>query len=270
MCIICFDYQPTGKGFPCPSKHFQCWDCFNEFVKQASGPDSVGKTINEKGNMICPDTKCNKEITLHNVAKENVPEKLFESLTKLKTEFEIKRAVDKALKEHEARRLKEQARLDAIRDEEERYAERVRLDLIENVLTLRCQRCKTAFIDYVGCAALTCGYCKAGFCALCLKDCGSDAHSHVTHCPENISGKIFIRDEDFKEHHRKRREKIINEKIKEMPKKAQDFLMPKIKKELNDLGIKVDVKKAQAQANQASIMRDQEQSKIDRFLGRFF
>lgn len=29
-----------------------------------------------------------------------------------------------------------------------------------------------------GCFALTCHHCGCGFCAICLNDCGKDAHNH--------------------------------------------------------------------------------------------
>lgn len=45
--------------------------------------------------------------------------------------------------------------------------------IVEEVFTLRCPRCRVAFIDYTGCDALTCGACAAKFCAICLKDCGA-------------------------------------------------------------------------------------------------
>jgi hypothetical protein len=50
-----------------------------------------------------------------------------------------------------------------------------------NELNLKCPRCQSAFLDYDGCNALTCAVpnCRAAFCAICLKDCGSDAHQHV-------------------------------------------------------------------------------------------
>jgi hypothetical protein len=50
-----------------------------------------------------------------------------------------------------------------------------------NKLNLKCPRCQSAFLDYDGCNALTCAVpdCRAAFCAICLKDCGSDAHQHV-------------------------------------------------------------------------------------------
>jgi len=48
-------------------------------------------------------------------------------------------------------------------------------------LNLKCPRCEAVFHDYDGCNALSCGVasCKAGFCAICLEDCGHDAHPHV-------------------------------------------------------------------------------------------
>jgi hypothetical protein len=58
---------------------------------------------------------------------------------------------------------------------------------IEEMMDLRCPRCRAVFGDFDGCAALTCGaaQCRAGFCALCLKDCGGDAHGHVRSCALN-------------------------------------------------------------------------------------
>ena len=52
---------------------------------------------------------------------------------------------------------------------------------LANKLNLKCPRCEAAFHDYDGCNALNCSApgCKAAFCAVCLKDCGHDAHQHV-------------------------------------------------------------------------------------------
>ena len=48
-------------------------------------------------------------------------------------------------------------------------------------INLKCPRCKSAFHEYDGCNALTCAIprCRAAFCAICLQDCGQDAHRHV-------------------------------------------------------------------------------------------
>ena len=60
----------------------------------------------------------------------------------------------------------------------------VRARRLFNELTTKLNlRCKTAFLDYDACNALTCGVpdCNAKFCAICLKDCGDsrNAHQHV-------------------------------------------------------------------------------------------
>jgi hypothetical protein len=50
-----------------------------------------------------------------------------------------------------------------------------------------CPRCERVFVDFEGCAALTCGFadCGAAFCAFCLEDCGDDSHAHVRRCRLN-------------------------------------------------------------------------------------
>ena len=151
-----------------------------------------------------------------------------------------KKVFDRALLELEARMIKERDELMAILDKEEREAELMRLDIIENVFTLRCPRCKTAYLDFTGCAALTCGTCKAGFCAMCLKDCGSgpDTHSHVLRCLDKPTEGYFVKEDAFKEHHRKRMGNVINERLSKLSVKTRNFLLNKIQKELDDLGIK--------------------------------
>ena len=51
-----------------------------------------------------------------------------------------------------------------------------RVRLIESHLNLKCPRCLKVFHDFTGCLALTCT-CGCGFCGLCLRDCGVDAHA---------------------------------------------------------------------------------------------
>jgi uncharacterized C2H2 Zn-finger protein len=48
-------------------------------------------------------------------------------------------------------------------------------------LNMQCPRCNMVFDDFDGCNALTCSNtsCKAAICAICLEDCGRDAHDHV-------------------------------------------------------------------------------------------
>jgi len=237
-CLVCLNYYTDEKGFSCSKKHFLCWECFEKYVNQAAEPDSVGKCVDDQGSLLCPE--CSEPITLLKAVKESIPQKVFDSLESLKAKTNIKKAVDQALKEQEARLRNEFERIQAIKDEDERKSERIRLDIIENILTLRCPRCKCAFIDYTGCAALTCSNCKASFCALCLKDCGTNAHSHVLNCPENKHKDLFIPEKEFNRHHSIRREQLINEKIKDQSNKTKRLLSQRMEKDFGDLGIQVN------------------------------
>ncbi len=64
--------------------------------------------------------------------------------------------------------------------EERAHAVReVRQAIAERVLLLRCPRCDAVFIDFEACNNLTCARCGAGFCAVCLEDCGASAEAHI-------------------------------------------------------------------------------------------
>ena len=85
----------------------------------------------------------------------------------------------------------------------------------EQILNLRCPRCSAVFADFANCFALTCGKCRAGFCAWCLADCGKDAHRHVANCAENrapgrnVYGNVQL----FKEAHAERRRRLVDEYV---------------------------------------------------------
>ena len=89
----------------------------------------------------------------------------------------------------------------------EKEVHAIRIHIEEEILTIRCPKCRQPFVDYRGCAALTCGTCQAKFCALCLKDCGRDAHQHVKECdlnPQNPKG-YFVKVNVFEKIHAKRK-----------------------------------------------------------------
>ena len=86
----------------------------------------------------------------------------------------------------------------------------------EQILNLRCPRCGAVFVDFAGCFALTCGKCRAGFCAWCLHDCGDDAHRHVVNCAQNraegrnVYGNVQL----FEQAHRERRRRLVDEYVR--------------------------------------------------------
>lgn len=107
-------------------------------------------------------------------------------------------------------------------------------DITENILNLRCPRCRLVFADFEGCFALSCR-CGARFCAWCLVDCGLDAHSHVARCPENRTGSVYGDLMIFNTHHRERRKRRVEDKLRSISISAavMDILRTKLAKDLH-------------------------------------
>uniref|UniRef100_A0A7S2GYV6 RING-type domain-containing protein n=1 Tax=Haptolina brevifila TaxID=156173 RepID=A0A7S2GYV6_9EUKA len=111
--------------------------------------------------------------------------------------------------------------------------------VIERILNLSCPRCTQAFVDFEGCAALQCGRCAAGFCAFCLSDCGSDAHSHVVHCkhaPRTLQD-VFVSKEGFELAQHDRRKRMLAEYLKPLPQEVRTSVLHECRVELRDLGL---------------------------------
>lgn len=64
---------------------------------------------------------------------------------------------------------------------EERDAQQETVDAVLELLTacIACPHCKTPFIDFSNCIALTCEACKKEFCGVCLSDHGGQTNGHV-------------------------------------------------------------------------------------------
>ena len=59
----------------------------------------------------------------------------------------------------------------------------------EEILQMKCPRCRRAFYDFEGCFAISYSTCACKFCGWCHQDCGdNDAHPHVKHACEKSSG----------------------------------------------------------------------------------
>jgi hypothetical protein len=95
-----------------------------------------------------------------------------------KVEIEVQRGMDK--KQEEKLKM----------NESKQVALKLYQDLCER-LNMKCPRCELVFDDYTGCNALTCRgqSCRAAFCAICLKDCDTNAHHHVRTCHGDLFDK---------------------------------------------------------------------------------
>ena len=180
-CVLCHCPEPRDKGLECSAAppHFACNECFSSHVSRF---ESLCKDDCNRGRVKCcaEQAGCPATFTLQEAAKHASP-LAFEAL-QTHTD-DLNKIVMQQEKEQEIERWKASY---LAKSEQERRVIAVRKH-IEELMDLRCPKCGMVFGEYTGCAALTCAYagCNAHFCALCLKDCGQDAHPHVRTCPLN-------------------------------------------------------------------------------------
>jgi hypothetical protein len=118
---------------------------------------------------------------------------------------------------------------------------RLRLLLTDSRLLTRCPRCAfvlTSIVD--GCNATRCAKCGAGFCALCLEDCGRDAHAHfgAEGCPK--SGEDIFDEAAFGRCRRARALTVLTATVQSIAgegRALQSALVEALSAELAQLGI---------------------------------
>ncbi|KAK3241060.1 hypothetical protein CYMTET_49151 [Cymbomonas tetramitiformis] len=135
----------------------------------------------------------------------------------------------------------------------------IRKSELREICTLRCPNpdCSREFAEHVGCAALCCrSYdeeryeddpsvyigCGHHFCGFCLRDFGSTdddgkrCHAHVPRCSQNPASEnvpaaesvpatdVFCSAEDFRLAHERRKRKLCDLRIAELPERLRDDL----------------------------------------------
>ena len=159
-CSICFDEQES-LTFKCSSiscKYQLCTPCIKYAFNDRSGANSSNcQLCGIPSAMAMISSLCGEG------AIKAVEQKLRTSL-----EFEYN---EKLAKKKDNERLANEMQMKA----------RQIFNRITEDVNLKCPRCSAVFHDYDGCNALTCGVksCNAAFCAICLQDCGDNAHPHV-------------------------------------------------------------------------------------------
>ena len=113
---------------------------------------------------------------------------------------------------------------------------KLRTHIIDKILTLHCPRCSLAFLDFAGCLALTCANCGCGFCGLCQRDCGDDAHQHAANCRWG-GGDVFMADEDIPRAQNRWRRHAIGECLAELSAPDRTKVLQDLQRELQDIGL---------------------------------
>lgn len=224
-CDLCLEYCKREDGYTCGKGHFICWECLKRYGESAASDDAMPQSVDRDGNLKC--LSCDDLYTISKLAQIAPPE-VTDILTTVRTKVVTRINVSAALEAERIKLKNEFERIQAIEDADERNANILRCNIVDNILTLRCPRtnCRQAFVDFDGCFALTCSNnnCQAGFCAWCLKDCGDDAHSHVRNCKDNKNNKSVHGSLDmFHDHHRQRKQKLIESRLDDVNERVAYF-----------------------------------------------
>jgi AAA domain len=159
-CIICFD-DNVEIAFRCQNHqcaYEMCRDCHQKVFEDASGAD-----VRECPSCKTPSARSMLKALCGPSAIRHIEDKL-----RSKVEYDV-----------ELEKQRKERGMTGMTGHKERANEL--FTALSDLLCMRCPRCQFVFHDYDGCNALKCGNpkCNAGFCAVCLKDCRSDTHSHV-------------------------------------------------------------------------------------------
>eukprot|EP00441_Pelagodinium_beii_P003543 CAMPEP_0197691938 /NCGR_PEP_ID=MMETSP1338-20131121/110426_1 /TAXON_ID=43686 ORGANISM="Pelagodinium beii, Strain RCC1491" /NCGR_SAMPLE_ID=MMETSP1338 /ASSEMBLY_ACC=CAM_ASM_000754 /LENGTH=439 /DNA_ID=CAMNT_0043274547 /DNA_START=204 /DNA_END=1521 /DNA_ORIENTATION=+ len=233
QCVICLDsFQNESDGITCcgdADTHFLCGTCFPKYV-HANSEDDLQVIRSRHAQIMCPVPGCAKPWVDVEVAR-HVSQEVFtlhlQSATRMR---------EQAINDELQGIFEQKLQAELHRHKETQWLENARQNVIEHVLTLACPRCGQAFLDFDGCFALTCPRCACGFCATCLKDCGSDAHSHVRTCPSG-RGDVWGTWEHFEVSQHHRRSKMLVEFLQDLPENRRSQVLLSLEGELRDLNL---------------------------------
>ncbi|GMI06340.1 hypothetical protein TrLO_g12008 [Triparma laevis f. longispina] len=209
-CVICYGDYNVGEGVECKSeKHFVCDRCFELHLLTESQKPEYQLELNsdEDGNfqLFCPkvlengkrcghgsDKKKWSHYDAHKDIAAHCSAVAFSSFLfareRVKAAALTKSVKEEAKRDFEEQMARELERLKELSIEDLKIEQTSRA--VRDMLTLYCPRCSKAFLDFVGCFSLKCSQstCGCSFCAVCLKDCGGDAHAHVKECCRGLQG----------------------------------------------------------------------------------
>lgn len=157
-CSICLE-ELEELAFTCPTAKCEyelCSPCVRLAFEDASGDNARA----------CPSCKT--------PTARYMMESLCGPGAVREVEREVRHRVEFEVRKEKKSIAAEKAELQGMQERALKYMHK----LVEQV-NMRCPRCLAVFDDYDGCNALSCR-CGAKFCAICLKDCGADAHPHAT------------------------------------------------------------------------------------------
>jgi hypothetical protein len=269
LCPICF-------GPPCESEEFvagtnivelsscghqYCRSCFNMWISQASSGDSSCRSAFP---LKCYAQNCGVQLRMEDLkdfcgdsfaslVRASLDEFILNNIDSYQfcvspdcenihsnaervsycSECSVSICTKCKIEEHEGLTCQENQRAKAPPDQE-------RNKILEDIFTLKCPRCRKAFLDFEGCFALKCSSCPCAFCAWCLSDCGDDAHPHVRSCalkPKDPGRTYFGTKKEFEESAKSRIIKELNAYLSSKEPAVRIVIRASLTDDLKDIDI---------------------------------
>jgi ankyrin repeat protein/serine/threonine protein kinase len=214
VCGLCEEVFWADEGAECgaATTHFVCCGDLARLVTSFCGLSLA--EVARRGSLCCKARSCGAAWSVSLLAAR-VPDNVFAQYVEVLQRVQESRVLQEQQVQHRAELAEQERRLrgEMARDEEIAMHRR---HIEEQILNLRCPRCEAVFHEFDNCFALTCGKCRAGFCAWCLHDCGDDAHQHVANCVYNRARpSVFGSLAQFDACHVERRERLVAEYVRE-------------------------------------------------------
>ena len=245
FCISCNELEPLTGGAMCTAAgdgHFSCNTCIDGQTRAVSE-----SWFGKRGGINCCGYECKclySERVLAQACSAEV-HAIYETAKKNQVEAKVSSEIQR---DYEMRLEVERLRIQNSSIEEQHLCQSRRY-IQEEILTIKCPRCKKAFVEFTNCFAISCtddkgNGCNAGFCAFCLELCGNDAHAHVANCPMNINpGKNVYAPEGKAKEVFQRAQKIrcaaaVKEYLARMKPAERKNVLKGCKQDMDELGIK--------------------------------
>eukprot|EP00927_Polykrikos_kofoidii_P036034 TRINITY_DN30479_c0_g1_i1.p1 TRINITY_DN30479_c0_g1~~TRINITY_DN30479_c0_g1_i1.p1 ORF type:complete len:759 (-),score=162.55 TRINITY_DN30479_c0_g1_i1:69-2345(-) len=239
-CDCCFDSLPKTSGVLCPGKgHFFCSACLVNFL-QAFKTAEYCEQKKGKGRALCPMKDSDAPFS-DGALVSFVPQDVFDEYLQIRIKVAEQGIQEQIEKENRDKIEELKVKLAAAEGgAEQMELDKHRLRVIDDIFTLKCPRCKMAFLDYDNCSAVSCAGCKCGFCSFCLEDCGADAHQHFykhkSKCPKE-GGGLFLDHKKWQEFQTIRKSRLLREYLATVPEAIRQKVADLIAPDAKDLGL---------------------------------
>lgn len=238
-CSACLESHWLDEGIECDAEHFVC-NGDVEATAQIFCSLAPG-VIAKQGALRCQEQGCAAAPWSNASLAQSLSAAQFSAYVEKLREVSENLALVEQRQRHEAElvQLQRMWRGELTRNDEVALHRR---HIRDDLLCLRCPRCKSAFVidDFDSCLAMNCASCKAAFCAWCLRDCGADGHAHVNECERNPTRPrtVFSNAAQFEKAHRERFAKVVGDYLPALRNdEIRAAVREAIRRDLDDLGV---------------------------------